>query len=131
MKLLLDTHIWLWSLLEPERLSRKVTLELRSPQNEIWLSPISVWETLVLADKRRIRLHPDPASWIRKALEAAPFREARINHEIAIRSRELKCPHQDPADRFLAATAWVYELTLVTADRRLFALRSVSILRNR
>jgi PIN domain nuclease of toxin-antitoxin system len=131
MKLLLDTHIWLWSLLEPERLSRKVALELRNPRNEIWLSPISVWETLVLAEKGRIQLYPDPASWVLKALEAAPFHEARINREIAMRSRELKGPHQDPADRFLAATAWVYALTLVTADRRLFAFRSVSILRNR
>lgn len=42
MKLLLDTHIWLWSVLEPERLSRRVSKEIQDMSNELWLSPISV-----------------------------------------------------------------------------------------
>jgi PIN domain nuclease of toxin-antitoxin system len=50
MKLLLDTHILLWALLAHERLNRRTAAELRSPKNEIWLSPISVWETLILAE---------------------------------------------------------------------------------
>ena len=54
MKLLLDTHILLWGLLEPERLNRRVAAELQNPQNEIWLSPISVWEIMILAEKGRI-----------------------------------------------------------------------------
>lgn len=50
MKLLLDTHIWLWSLLEPSRLCRRVAAALVSRSHEKWLSPISIWETLMLAD---------------------------------------------------------------------------------
>jgi PIN domain nuclease of toxin-antitoxin system len=131
VKLLLDTHIMLWALLEPERLNRRVAVELRNPKNEIWLSPISVWETLILAEKGRIVLDPDPASWIRTVLKRLAFLEARINYEIAIQSRALKLRQQDPADRFLAATAMVYQLTLVTADKTLFNCRDISILRNR
>src|SRR5262245_15865275 len=44
LKLLLDTHIWLWSQLAPERLSKKVARALEAPTSELWLSPISVWE---------------------------------------------------------------------------------------
>lgn len=131
MKLLLDTHILLWGLLEPERLSRRAAAELGNPENEIWLSPISVWETMILAEKGRVLLRPDPPTWLRTVLSKMEFREARINHEIALRSREVGLRHQDPADRFLAATAMVYQLTLVTADRLLFGCRDISILKVR
>jgi len=129
MKLLLDTHIMLWGLLEPERLSRRAAADLRNPENEIWLSPISVWETMILAEKGRVVLRPDPATWLRIVLSKMEFHEARVNHEIALRSRDVRLRHQDPADRFLAATAMVYQLTLVTADRLLFGCRDISVLR--
>ena len=130
MKLLLDTHILLWCLLEPERLSKKVIGELENAENEIWLSPISTWEILVLAEKGRIVLDTDPVSWMREVFKELPFREARINHEIALSSRSLDLKHEDPADRFLVATASVYDLTLVTSDKRLLARRDISTLRN-
>jgi len=129
MKLLLDTHILLWGLLEPERLNRRTANELENQKNEIWLSPISIWETMILAEKGRVVLRPDPASWIRTVLKQLQFHEARINHEIALLSRSLKLKSQDPADRFLAATAMVYKLTLVTADRSLLGCRDISVLR--
>ena len=56
MRLLLDTHIWVWSLLDPSRLSRRVRAELESPDNELWLSPISAWELLVLIEKSRVEV---------------------------------------------------------------------------
>ena len=129
MKLLLDTHIMLWGLLEPERLSRRAAADLRNPENEIWISPISVWETMILAEKGRVVLRPDPTTWLRTVLSKMEFHEARVNHEIALRSRDVRLRHQDPADRFLAATAMVYQLTLVTADRLLFGCRDISVLR--
>ncbi len=130
MKLLLDTHIWIWSLLQPERLSRHVAAELASADNDLWLSPVSVWETLVLAEKGRLVLDKAPALWVAEALRAAPVREAALTHEVAVESRLVDVPHQDPADRFLAATARVYGLTLVTADTRLLGLRRFSALAN-
>jgi PIN domain nuclease of toxin-antitoxin system len=119
MKLLLDTHVWLWALLEPARLKRDVLAQLGSERNEKWLSPISVWETLLLAARGRLSLAPDPESWVRAQLRQAPIRQIAVDHEIAIQSRELRLSHEDPADRFIAATARVHELTLVTADHRL------------
>ena len=131
MRLLLDTHIWLWSLLEPSRLSKRVAAALDPASNEKWLSPISVWEALVLAERGRVVLEPEPVTWIRTQLGRLPFRQALVSHEVAIESRLVDLAHDDPADRFLAATARIYDLTLVTADRRLQRLKGVAVLSNR
>ena len=129
MKLLLDTHIWLWSVLDPERLGQRVRQELRSSQNQLWLSPISTWEALTLEAKGKVRLHADPATWVSRAV--APFQEAPLTHEIALVARQLQLPQKDPADRFLAATARVLNLTLVTADAGLLGLGEIATLGNR
>jgi PIN domain nuclease of toxin-antitoxin system len=129
LRLLLDTHIWLWSLHEPERLGRRVVEALKDPRNEIWLSPISTWEALVLHEKKKIRLAGDLGEWVRDA--TARFREAPITHEIALASRSVPLQHPDPADRFLAATAKVLDLTLVTADARLLGLGEIATQANR
>ncbi len=103
MRLLLDTYIWLWSLGEPVRLRARVRRELRDRTNELWLSPVSTWEALLLNAKGRIR----------------------------ILAHRLPLPHPDPADRFLAATAQVLGLTLVTGDERLLGLGEIRTLANR
>lgn len=119
MKYLLDTHIWLWSLLTPERLRASVVQVLEDEENEWFISPITVWETLVLAAKGRIELLPSPDAWIVAALERSPVQEAPLSHAIALKSRAIELPHQDPADRFIAATAWEYDLILITEDEKL------------
>jgi len=128
MKLLLDTHILLWSLLDPARLDPHVSGELENPSNELWLSPISTWEVIILAEKGRIVFDARPELWLRDVFKSIPFKEAPINHEVAIQSRMIHLAQQDPADRFLVATAIVYELTLVTADRRIIASEACSIM---
>ena len=129
MRLLLDTHIWLWSLIEPARLGRRTREELQDPKNELWLSPISTWEALTLHDKGRVFLAADVKEWI--ARNTAPFREAHLTHEIAVVARLLRLAQKDPADRFLAATAKVLDLTLVTADANLLGLGEIATLGNR
>jgi len=131
MNLLLDTHILLWGLLDPSKLTDVVAKELERPANELWISPISTWEIMILAEKRKVILDSYPEAWLRKVFKTIPFKEAPINHEVAIRSRTLRLPHQDPADRFLAATAVVYDLTLVTADERLIESDEYAVLPNR
>ena len=131
MKLLLDTHIWVWGILEPERIGAKLGRELENPENELWLSPISVWEVLVLAERRRLALAPDAETWVRHWLEERPFHQAPLNNEVSFQSRRVTLPHEDPADRFLAATALVFGLTLVTADQFLLDCKQIPTLGNR
>lgn len=128
MNLLLDTHIWLWSLLDPDRLSEEARRELTDPANTLALSPVSVWEALVLAGKGRVRLRPDPWSWIRTALSVRPMREVPLTFDIALGSRSIRLGHDDPADRFIAATAVVHGLTLVTADASLLRCPDIRVI---
>jgi PIN domain nuclease of toxin-antitoxin system len=129
LRLLLDTHIWLWSLQEIGRLGVGVRHAMRNPENELWLSPISPWEALILHEKGRIHLVGDLDDWV--AESTAPFLEAPLTNEIVKLSRMLPLPQRDPADRFLAATAKVLDLTLVTADANLLGLGEIATLGNR
>jgi len=128
---LLDTHIWLWALLDPARLSRAVRALLASPTETVRLSPISVWEAVMLAERGRIALEPDPRSWLDRALAAAPVAEAPLTFEVAMASRSIALEHRDPADRFIAASALVFGLTLVTADARLLDCPDIEVMPNR
>jgi PIN domain nuclease of toxin-antitoxin system len=130
VKLLLDTHIWLWALSTPDRLSPAVRDALASGSNEVWLSPISVWEAHLLAERGRIQVTGSPRAWVEQMVLKLPRREAVLTHDIAVASRTFDWSHQDPADRFLAATAMVLGLTLVTADSRLIGATEFAVLAN-
>ena len=129
MRLLLDTHVWIWRLLEPERLSARAAAALAERDHEVHLSPISVWETLVLARRGRLGLDPNPAAWVREALRRSAVIMAPVTHDVAIRSEALAgFASPDPADRFLVATALEASLVLLTADRAMLDYRPVETL---
>jgi PIN domain nuclease of toxin-antitoxin system len=124
VRLLLDTHAWLWRLLDPGRLSAAAESAIADRDSELFLSPVSTWETLVLARKGRLSLTPSPSEWVLDALRRSAPTAAPLSHGIAIRSEALTAfESEDPADRFLVATALEHDLTLVTADE---AMRSFS-----
>ena len=131
MRLLLDTHIWLWSRLEPAHLAKRLRRTLEDKANELWLSPLSVWETLLLAEKGRITLTPTAQEWVAVALGKAPMKEAPLTSEVVLAMTQIHLPHRDPVDHFLAATARAFELTLVTADKRLLQGTGFATLPNR
>jgi PIN domain nuclease of toxin-antitoxin system len=121
---LLDTHIWLWYLEGSDRLP--AGLRRTIGRSECWLSPVSVWELGLLARRGRVRAAATYRQFVRDALRSFPVREAGLNIEIALQSMEIDPGLQDPADRFLAATAMVFDLTLLTVDTRLTQLRQVT-----
>ncbi len=129
MKLLLDTHIWIWSVSEPAKLGPRVAKVLQDQDNELWLSPISVWELIILVEKRRLALEMAPEEWLSQAIRTLSTREAPLTAEVALATRQLRLSHRDPADMFLAATAKVFDLTLVTSDAHLLATKGISVLR--
>ena len=131
MKLLLDTHIWLWSALQPDRLTRRVARELTKPENELWLSAISVWELSILQRKRRFRLPDDLTAWVAQSTRDLELVEAPLTVEVALAVSTMSFALADPADLFLAASAKVFDLTLVTADERLMRISGVQVLPNR
>jgi PIN domain nuclease of toxin-antitoxin system len=131
MKYLLDTHIWLWSALQPERLSRRVAMTLADPENELWLSPISVWELVILCRKGRFRVRPDIPSWVANSISELRLIEAPLTFEVPMAMSPLSFSHADPADQFLVASAKVFGLMLVTADEKLISTPGIKVLANR
>jgi PIN domain nuclease of toxin-antitoxin system len=84
----------------------------------------------MLAEKKKIVLPAKPTDWVREVFSRVPFKEAVLNHEVALQSRKLRLGHQDPADRFIAASALVYDLTLITSDKRLLGLTDIKLFPN-
>lgn len=126
MKILLDTHIWLWYLQGNKKLSKKLQATISNSDHNLWLSPISIWETLMLVEKGKITIDRDVEKWLSLALETLKVQEATLNNEIAILSRKIQLPHQDPADRFIAATSIHYDLLLATVDRNLISCPEIN-----
>lgn len=109
----------------------RVTRELTNPANELWLSPVSIWEFYLLHRKGRLKIPEGFSTWITRALTATTFKEAPVTFEVAEALATVKVPHADPADRFLVASAKVFDLTLVTADEKLISTPGVKVLANR
>lgn len=127
MRLLLDTHVWVWRLLEPDRVSEAAEDAIAAPESEVHLSPISTWETLALARKGRLELRPSPAEWVLDALRRTAPTAVPLTHGVAVTAERLDgFASSDPADRFLVSSALEYGLTLITADRAMQRYDAVS-----
>ena len=128
MKLLLDTHIWIWSAQEPWKLSSEVAREIAQPENALFLSPVSIWELSMLTERKRVILNVDFGQWCKRSIQELSLEEAPFTWDVAA---ELPFTLQrDPGDRFLVATAKVFDLTLVTADERLIKTPGLKVLAN-
>jgi PIN domain nuclease of toxin-antitoxin system len=130
MRFLLDTHIWLWSSREPDKLSSQVYQALCDPGNGRFLSPISIWEALLLIEKKKLEMHEDFRKWYARTAEDLALEEAAVTSKVVHEIRSILPHHRDPADRFLAATAITYDLVLVTADQKLMAVPGLKVLAN-
>jgi PIN domain nuclease of toxin-antitoxin system len=86
---LLDTHIWVWYLVGSPRLSDGVRREIDASLEQLWLSPISVWELGMLAARGRVVLDGGLRSWYAAARHALPLEEASLTGEVALRSLDI------------------------------------------
>jgi PIN domain nuclease of toxin-antitoxin system len=131
MKLLLDTHIWIWAVSRPEKLSRAVKREIDNPRNELFLSPISIWEAHRLHRRGKLGLKGSFQLGLAGLLAQLPVKEAPFDFLIAAESSRIQLPQPDVGDTLLAATASVLGLTLVTADAQLLKCGWLKTLANR
>lgn len=117
-RLLLDTHIWLWSISTPDRLGPDVSNLLEDNQNGLFFSAASAWEIAIKCRLGRIPLPepPDkfiPPRLIRDGIEALP-----VEHQHACHVASLPDHHRDPFDRILIAQAQLERFSLITADKK-------------
>lgn len=127
MKLLLDTHVWVWWHTRPRRIDRSAFRMIENSRNELWLSPASVWEFMDLSRKRRFGRIAEPLAWVDEAMVRLPMRDAPLTRAIAMEAGRFRMPHNDPIDYLIVATARVLELTLVTADQNIIASKATRI----
>ena len=128
MRLLLDTHVWIQSAESPLGLNARIRRELVRSTNELYLSPVSIWEAQQLVRRNRVRLKRGFREWLEVVFERTPIREAPFTFQVAKEATSIHLPQPDPGDLFLAATAIVYDLTLVTADPQLLELKGLKTL---
>ncbi|MGQ0680475.1 MAG: type II toxin-antitoxin system VapC family toxin [Actinomycetota bacterium] len=115
MRLLLDTHVWLWLQTTPERLGPQLALA-QDPGNELLLSVVSGWEIAIKWELGRLPLPEDPRHYVadRIATSATAILPVTMSHALAV--AELPGHHRDPFDRLLISQAIIENLTVLTAD---------------
>ncbi len=120
--IVLDTHIWLWWISNPDYLSPSAqqAIDLAVSEKGIIISSISTWEVALLVEKGRLELSIEVRDWVRKTEDLPFVRFMPVDNTIALRSVNLPDNfHPDPADRIITATAMTMGLPLVTKDDKI------------
>jgi PIN domain nuclease of toxin-antitoxin system len=115
VELLLDTHVFLWLLAEPERLGTHLRY-VEDPANGLLLSAASSWEIAIKVRLGRLALPDDPRRYVPDRMRAVGAEPLDVEHAHALAVAELPPLHRDPFDRMLVAQARHLRLTIVTAD---------------
>jgi PIN domain nuclease of toxin-antitoxin system len=118
LRILLDTHILIWALMDTGRLSAEAKAELSSRSNDVLFSAVSIWEIAIKSALGRTDFQVTPRE-ITAAATAIGFVELPLRAEVAARVAELPLIHRDPFDRLLVAQAIDQAARLFTVDTHL------------
>lgn len=119
MKLLVDTHCWLWYLLSPNKLNEKSQALLQSQEHEVYLSAASAWEIVIKHGLGKLEIPLPPEKYIPSRLELLGHQSLPISLQHVTRVGQLPLHHKDPFDRVLIAQAHEEGMALLTADSTL------------
>jgi len=131
MRIVLDTHAWIWWATADRRLSAKARAAIATSQraDDLWLSLISIWELAKKVEKNQIVLDRPLDSWLDTATAMPGMHLAELTRPILVESCCLQQPfHGDPADQIIVATARHHQAALVTKDRKIREYDHVSSL---
>jgi PIN domain nuclease of toxin-antitoxin system len=118
VKLLLDTHILLWSAGQPDKLSEKACSLLLDTSNTLFFSSANIWEIVIKRGLGRDDFRVDPLR-LRKQLVVNGYEEVAVSSDHALAVDVLPVLHKDPFDRILIAQARTEGMLLVTADNQI------------
>ena len=127
MNVLVDTHVWLWSLADPTRLSADSRSILSTSRNVIYLSAASAWELAIKVALGKINLPEPVETYVPTRMARQGITPLPITHTHALKVSTLPAHHRDPFDRLLVAQAIVERLPILTADP-IFALYGVEVI---
>ncbi len=121
MRALLDTSVFLWSDLEPERLSAAARSIIRTGDNDLFLSAVSAWEVAIKYDKGHLRLPENPRQYVPTRILLDRLEPLPIDIAHALLAGALPAIHKDPFDRLLVAQSQLERLPVLTSDPRIAA----------
>ena len=124
MKLLLDTHIFLWYISGDKKLAEGAKDTIRHPANEVYLSVVSLWEAIIKSRLGKLPLPLSPESYLPEPRERHRITSMPLDEASVRRLAQLPALHRDPFDRMLICQAIEHNLTLVTVDPE---IRSYSV----
>ena len=116
MKVLLDTHVFLWWITDSDFLSEQAYRIISDEKNKIFFSAGSGWEIAIKANLGKIRLPDSPVSFITQQLKINSFQPLPINLNHALHVYNLPMHHRDPFDRILVAQSQLEDLPILTSD---------------
>ncbi len=125
MKLLLDTHVFLWYITADAQLPIVFRNEIRNPQNQVYLSVVSLWETIVKHQLGKLPLPQSPETFLPMQRERHQIANLALDESSILQLSSLPSLHRDPFDRMLICQALAHKLTLVTVDE---TIRSYPVL---
>jgi PIN domain nuclease of toxin-antitoxin system len=118
MKFILDTHVWLWMIADPDRLSSTTARLMEHQENELLLSAASSWEIAIKYSLGKLDLPSDPSRYVPEQILETGVTPLPVEHSHALRVASLPRHHQDPFDRLIIAQAELEQATLITADQK-------------
>jgi len=116
LRAILDTHIWLWMVSQPERLSAEARTLIESSRNELHLSTASIWEISIKYSTGKLELPGSPVSIIPDCMIRSRISALPVGQDHALVVAALPLHHRDPFDRMLIAQSRVEEMPIVTRD---------------
>ena len=121
MKVLLDTHAWIWLSDSPDKVNMETRQLLATEQTAVYISAISVSELSIKQSLGKLRLSHPLEQWVSRAMSGPKFEPLPITFPHAIHLAKLPWHHRDPFDRLLIAQAQVEGIAIVTDDPRFSA----------
>lgn len=119
MRLLLDTHVFLWYITNDARLSPDAANAVTEGANDVYLSVVSVWEILVKYQLRKLNLPAPVDEYLQRRQEQHGILSLALESAAASKLLELPTHHRDPFDRMLVCQAIHHDLTIVTSDQQI------------
>jgi len=114
MKIIIDTHIFLWALAEPEKIDVAKRIELETRSNTIYVSAISIVEIMIKSSLGKLAINFDPVDMVEKS----GFELLDFSAEDALPLKDLPFHHKDPFDRMLIAQSMARKYAIMTQDTK-------------
>ena len=128
MKLLLDTHIFLWLINDDKRLSDRYRRAIQNPNNEKFLSVVSIWECVIKHQIGKLDFPSSPETYLPKERRQHLIKTLTVDENSIAQLIKLPLLHKDPFDRLIMAQALQHDLIIMTEDKLILAYPDIRLL---